>query len=121
MNHHNSPLCYLLHLFVCCSVLPVTMDRAIKNIVSSIVQRSVLIAAQTKELVLKVSFHDFLASFLIFLCCELNCQQTILIKNCQQKNFFHETCWCGNGIEIFETNKIEPTRKFVENNFIIMN
>ncbi|CAA2972771.1 Hypothetical predicted protein [Olea europaea subsp. europaea] len=35
------------------SVLPVTMDRAIKNIVSSIVQRSVLIAAQTKELVLK--------------------------------------------------------------------
>ncbi|KAL2477889.1 transcription regulator [Forsythia ovata] len=36
------------------SVLPMTMDRAIKDIVSSIVQRSVSIAAQTtKELVLK--------------------------------------------------------------------
>lgn len=44
-------------LFICCSVLPIAMDRAIKEIVPSIRQRSVTIATQTtKELVLKVFF-----------------------------------------------------------------
>lgn len=46
-----SSICY----FPCCSVLPIAMDRAIKEIVTSIVHRSVSIATQTtKELVLKV-------------------------------------------------------------------
>ena len=39
------------------------MDRAIKEIVSSIVQRSVTIAIQTtRELVLKVAYHWFMIS-----------------------------------------------------------
>lgn len=41
--------------FMYCRVVPIVMDRAIKEIVSGIVQRSVSIATQTtKELVLKV-------------------------------------------------------------------
>ena len=52
-------------LFICCSVLPIAMDRAIKEIVSNIKQRSVSIATQTtKELVLKV----FVA---VALCCSV--------------------------------------------------
>lgn len=44
---------YLLYLYY--RVVPIAMDRAIKEIVSGIVQRSVSIATQTtKELVLKV-------------------------------------------------------------------
>ena len=46
----------LIFLFTYCRVVPIAMDRAIKEIVSGIVQRSVSIATQTtKELVLKVS------------------------------------------------------------------
>lgn len=52
----------VFHLCTChCRVVPVAMDRAIKEIVTAIVQRSVTIATQTtKELVLKVFFlRDF--------------------------------------------------------------
>lgn len=49
--HYSIILCLISF-----SVLPIAMDRAVKEIVSSIVQRSVSIATQTtKELVLKVS------------------------------------------------------------------
>lgn len=57
-------LCDMLTLFFYCRAVPIAMDRAIKEIVSSIVQRSVSIATQTtKELVLKVDisyFPDFI-------------------------------------------------------------
>lgn len=44
-----------LTLYIYYRAVPIAMDRAIKEIVSSIVQRSVSIATQTtKELVLKV-------------------------------------------------------------------
>ena len=47
----------LYQCFISFSVLPIAMDRAVKEIVSRIVQRSVSIATQTtKELVLKVYF-----------------------------------------------------------------
>lgn len=49
-----------MEYFVCCSVLPIAMDRAIKEIVSGIVQRSVTIATHTtKELVMKVCSIQF--------------------------------------------------------------
>lgn len=48
-------LCNRLTLFIYYRAVPIAMDRAIKEIVSGIVQRSVSIATQTtKELVLKV-------------------------------------------------------------------
>lgn len=48
-------VCDSLTLFIYYRAVPIAMDRAIKEIVSSIVQRSVSIATQTtKELVLKV-------------------------------------------------------------------
>lgn len=54
-------LCHTF-LLVHCRVVPIAMDRAIKEIVPPIVQRSVTIATQTtKELVLKVFFfYDFI-------------------------------------------------------------
>lgn len=52
----TSTLVELLIFKIYCRVVPIAMDRAIKEIVSGIVQRSVSIATQTtKELVLKVS------------------------------------------------------------------
>lgn len=55
LNIERSDL-LIVSLFMKIRAVPIAMDRAIKEIVSGIVQRSVSIATQTtKELVLKVS------------------------------------------------------------------
>lgn len=61
------------------------MDRAIKEIVSGIVQRSVCIACQTtKELVLKVGQSELVRFFCFFVfvaCVSLACFYKFLISN----------------------------------------